>query len=230
MLIAEDLLLLLTDDDTGKLIMPSNEVDIALGGANLVELAIRERVDVAGPGDEAKKGRIVVRDSTPTGDALLDQALQYLVEHTGKKPSSVVTPLSKSLRRDLYDRLAAREMLRHESGRILGLIPTQRWPVEDAAHERSVRYRVETALVQRLTPDERTAALISLLHALKAVHKVVDARDHGVSKAELKARAKQVAEGDWGSKAVRQAVDAMKATLVAATSAAATSAAIAGGN
>ena len=33
MLIANDLLLLLTDDRTGKLRAPSNQVDIALGGA-----------------------------------------------------------------------------------------------------------------------------------------------------------------------------------------------------
>ena len=46
MLIAEDLLLLLTDDRTGKLLAPSNQVDIALGGALLVELALAHRVEV----------------------------------------------------------------------------------------------------------------------------------------------------------------------------------------
>jgi hypothetical protein len=37
MLLAEDLLLLLTDDATGKLLLPAERVDIALGGANLLE-------------------------------------------------------------------------------------------------------------------------------------------------------------------------------------------------
>jgi len=40
MLLAEDLLLLLTDDDTGKLAASSTEVDVALGGALLAELAL----------------------------------------------------------------------------------------------------------------------------------------------------------------------------------------------
>ena len=44
MLIASDLLLLLTDDRTGKLRVPSNQIDIALGGALLIELAIALRV------------------------------------------------------------------------------------------------------------------------------------------------------------------------------------------
>ncbi len=230
MLIAEDLLLLLTDDDTGKLIIAPNAVDIALGGANLVELALRGRVDIAGADQAAKKGRLAIRNGRATGDALLDDALDYLKRHDGKKPSSVVGPLGWSLRINLYDRLMTRGMLRHEQGQILGLFPTHRWPSRDAAHERAVRTCIEGALIQRVPPDERTAALISLLHALKAVHKVMDAREHGVLKSDLKARAGRIADGDWSSKAARESVDATRATLVAATTAAATTAAISGGN
>ncbi len=40
MLIAEDLLLLLTDDASGRLAVPPAQADAALGGANLVELAL----------------------------------------------------------------------------------------------------------------------------------------------------------------------------------------------
>lgn len=76
-----------------------------------------------------------------------------------------------------------------------------------------------------ITPDPRTAALISLLHALKAVPKVVDPREHGVTKRELQAHAKQIAEGDWASKAVRQAIDEMMAAVMAATTVATTAAA-----
>jgi hypothetical protein len=55
MLLAEDLLLLLTDDDTGKLAASRSEVDLALGGALLVELALMDRVDVAGAGDRVRE-------------------------------------------------------------------------------------------------------------------------------------------------------------------------------
>ncbi len=40
MLIADDLLLLLTDDASGQLSAPSMKVDPGLAGANLVELAL----------------------------------------------------------------------------------------------------------------------------------------------------------------------------------------------
>ena len=50
MLIAEDLLLLVTADDTGELAADSTSTDLALGGALLAELALMQRVDIAGPG------------------------------------------------------------------------------------------------------------------------------------------------------------------------------------
>ena len=48
-LIAEDLLLLLTADDTGKLDADTTDIDVALGGALLAELALTQHVDLAGP-------------------------------------------------------------------------------------------------------------------------------------------------------------------------------------
>ena len=67
MLLAEDLLLLLTNDDTGKLAASSTEVDVALGGALLVELTLMQRVDVAGPDERVREGRLVVRDRRSHG-------------------------------------------------------------------------------------------------------------------------------------------------------------------
>jgi hypothetical protein len=75
MLIAEDLLLLLTDDETGKLVASASEVDVALGGALLVELTLMQRLDLAGPSEQVRKGHLVVRDASATSDPLLDEAL-----------------------------------------------------------------------------------------------------------------------------------------------------------
>lgn len=225
MLIAEDLLLLLTDDATGKLAVPGGEADIALGGANLVELALLERVDVTGEADGGRTGRLVVRDPSPIGDPVLESALEVIGQRQGKKPSAAISPLSKHLRDTLFERLVDRGILRAERGRILGVFPTRSWPAQDASHEAEVRRLVTQSLVQGTTPDPRTAALISLLHALKAVPKVVDPREHGVTRRELQAHAKQIAEGDWASKAVRQAIDEMMAAVMAATTVATTAAA-----
>ena len=220
MLLAEDLLLLLTDNDTGKLAASRTEVDVALGGALLIELVLTDRVDVAGANERVREGRLVVRSPSPTGDGLLDEALTLVAHKEGKKPQSVVTGLGKRTRVQLYERLVEGGVLRAEDDRILGIIPTHRWPSNDAAHESWVRAGLLTALREGATTDARTGALISLLLALNAVHKTVDPGSVGLSKKELNANAKRIAEGDWAAKAVKQAIDSMNAAVIAAASSA----------
>lgn len=221
MLIAEDLLLLLTDDHTGRLAASGAAVDVALGGALLVELTLRQRIDVAGPDERVREGRLVVRDASPTGDGLLDEALAIVATKEGKKPQSAVAPLGKRTRVRLYDRLVASGLLRAEEGLGLGIFPRTRWPSEHAEHEASVRVGLATALRAGLTTDARTGALVALLLALKVVHKAVDPAAVGLSRREMTARAKRIAEGDWAAEAVRHAIDSMSAAVIAATSSAA---------
>ena len=214
MLLAEDLLLLLTDDVSGRLVVSGSYVDVALGGAQLVDLSLTGRVDI----DDRK--RLVVLDGSPLGETLLDDALVVVQRHAGKKPSAVIAPLGKRLRPALYERLERTGILRCEHGKVLGLFPTTSWPTAAAEHEAVVRRVLVGLLVHGLTPEPRPAALVALLHALRCTHKVVDPKEHGVRRRELDRRAKEIAEGNWGSQAVRQTIDAMMAAVTAAVTAA----------
>jgi hypothetical protein len=220
MLLAEDLLLLVTDDTSGRLSVPTAQVDAGLGGATLVELTLRNKVDLSGEQDPGKPGRIIVRDPSPAGDAVLDAALEILIAHQGSKPATVIRPLSKNLRQTLYQRLADSGVVRAGQGRMLGVFPTHRWPAQDASHEAEVRRLVTEALVRQTAPDTRTAALIALLHALKCEDKIVDPRQRGLSKRELRARAEEIATGNWASAAVRRVIEETMAAVLAATTAA----------
>jgi hypothetical protein len=216
-LIAEDLLLLLTDDRTGKLVVGANEVDVALGGALLIELALAQRVDVAGDDGPVRKGRLLVKDAGPTSDSVLDEALGQIDAKQGKAPKDVVSGVGKGVRERLHARLGERGLLHEETAKILGIFPSRRWPSTDPTHEDSVRALVADALRAGSTDDARVAALIALLHALKAVGKVVDPAELGMAKREMNASAKRIAAGDWASEAVRKAIDAMSAAVIAAT-------------
>jgi hypothetical protein len=68
------------------------------------------------------------------------------------------------------------------------------------------------------TDDVRVAALVSLLQALTATSKVVEPTVVGITKTELNTNARRIAQGDWGSEAVREAIDAMLTAVIAATS------------
>jgi hypothetical protein len=223
MLIAEDLLLLLTEDRTGKLLAPPAEVDAALSGAQLIELSLSGRVDV-----DARK-RLVVRDGSPTGDDLLDRALGVVSGKQGKKPPVVLGPLGKNLRERLYARLTESGILRAQHDKVLGLFPRHRWPTASADHEATVRRALTATLVTGTTPDPRDASLVALLHALRVTHKVVVPKEHGLSRRALDRRAAQVAEGNWASEAVRHAVDAMASSVTVAVTAAAVTTTVAAG-
>ncbi len=206
MLIAEDLLLLLTDDSSGRLSAPAQQVDAGLGGANLAELAMMNKVDLTAASDLGRTGRIVVRDTSPAGDEVLDAALRTLATLQGKKPAAVITPLGKHLRRILYERLTGRGVVRAGQGKILGIFPASRWPVTDVGHEIEVRGQLASALTGT-EPDPRTAVLIALMRALRKERDLVDPRQCALSKRQLKARAEQIAAGNWAADAVRKVID-----------------------
>jgi hypothetical protein len=221
MLLAEDLLLLVTDDASGRLSAPGTQVDIVLGGANLLELALLSKVGLSGDRDAGKPGRIVVCDPSPAGDEVLDAALAVIAARQGSKPSAVIRRLHKNLRRTLYGRLAARGVVRAERRTLLGVVAVRRWPAQDASHKAELRLLITGALAQQATPDARTAAVIALVHALRCEHKIVDPRRYGLTRRQLGARAGEIAKGDWAPEAAREVISGVIAAVAAARAAAA---------
>ncbi|PZF84626.1 GOLPH3/VPS74 family protein [Jiangella anatolica] len=212
MLIAEDLVLLAYDDETGKPLLDSTRLDYGLAGALLLELSLLDKVTVAGPGEQVKKDRLVLRDPTPTGDDVLDRALADLADDEGRKPKNVLGSLRKGLRDRLLRRLAERGVLRRQSGTVLRVFPTTRWPAADASHEAALRQRLHDVLVTGLEPDPRTAALVSLLLAVDGLRKAVPSDDRRA----VKRRAKEISESDWAADAVKKAVQEVQAAVTAA--------------
>lgn len=211
-LIVEDLLLLLIDDATGKAVLDRTRLERVLAGAVLVELSTAERIAPAPPGGPVKAGRIVVRDSSPLGDGILDEALARLAEKPSR-PARAVEKLVKGLRQAVLTRLVDAGLIREEHRKALGVFPTTAWPAVRPEHEARVRAGLRAVLVDGATPDARTAALVSLLTAVDAVPKVLPVADRRA----LVRRARSVAQGDWVGRAVREAVDAVNAAVVVST-------------
>ena len=218
MILADDVLLLLTDDVTGRPALDGTKLDLALAGAALLDLAADGRVDVAGQGEAVKAGRLVVRDDRPTGDPVLDEVLRRIAAGRPRKPETVLPELAKGIRAELLERLTARGILRAEHGKILGIFPTRSWPAVDASHETAVRTGLGEVLVVGRAPTAREGALIAVLQAIDAVPVVLG--DVGVPKRELRRRAKEVAEGGFADVAVRKAVEAVAAAVTAGVMAA----------
>jgi len=209
-LIAEDLLLLLLDDDKGT--VTSMYCETALGGAVLVELALRGAVEVSEPTSVWRTAKVRAVADCDAADEVLRSAYRTIAERE-RSAQDLVNKLGKGLQEALAGRLVMRGLLERRADKVLGLFPRTRWPAVDSAHEAGVRRMLRAALVEGGEPDQRTAALIALLHAVDKAHKVVD--HEGLPAREVRRRAKQISESDWAAKAVRDAINASTAALAA---------------
>ncbi|WP_213932186.1 GOLPH3/VPS74 family protein [Rhodococcus sp. B50] len=213
--IAEDVLLLLLDDESGKPVVDGVRLPRVLAGAVLLELALDDVVVVDTVGDQVKKGRIAVRHAARPADPILAEAVDRLSSGRPVKPTAAIEKLQKGLQDKLLERVVENGWVSEERGKILGLFPTTKWPAIDSTHEQRVRDLIRAALIDGLTPEPRTAALIALLSAADAAPKVFPDAD----KRAVKKRAKDIAQGEWAAKAVRDAVASVNAAMIAAVAA-----------
>ncbi|MFI6741421.1 GPP34 family phosphoprotein [Nonomuraea sp. NPDC050451] len=204
--IAEELLLLAYNDEKGTQLVAGTQLDPALAGALLAELAVNDRLELS-------DRKVTVKDPSPLGDAELDATLARIAEEgKERKPAWWVQRLqSAKLRKRLLTRLAESGVLTEQRGKVLGVFPTTRWPEANPDVEAEVRDRVISALAGA-DPGARTAVLIAIAHAAKLDRKAFP----GASRQ----RVKQIAEGAWTADAVAQTIAAINAAMIAAVTAA----------
>ncbi|WP_380171116.1 GPP34 family phosphoprotein [Kineococcus sp. DHX-1] len=222
--LSDDLVLVLLDPHSGRPLVDSTRARAVIGGAVLLDLALRERL-VAEP---ARWGgdKLQVADPSPTGDPVLDHAVSRLGSRRTAASTAVTRVAGGRTAQTVRERLAARGAVRHEPG---GFLRFARDHPDPAVREPLVA-AVAAALQGTRPVTVRTAALVSLVHSVGAVGKVVPG--HGWSRKELDARVASVAktldEGHWAGSAVAAAVRSAQAAVTAAI-VASTSAATAGG-
>lgn len=158
--LAEELLLLAYDDESGKATGSRIGLDLGMAAAVLIELTLAGRIGCSG-------GGIVVKDPTPTGYSIDDEVLTRMAADTPHTPSSWVQRLRHGLRGRVLADLVARGIVRDVDETAMGFIHLHRYPVVDATVEHEVRQRLATALTGEREPDERTAALAAVMAAAR---------------------------------------------------------------
>jgi hypothetical protein len=156
--LAEELLLLAYDDESGKATGSHIGLDLAMAAGVLVDLTLAGRVTYA-------DGSMVVRDPLPTGDPITDEVLSRMAADTPHTPASWVQRLRHGLRDRILNDLCTRGVVRDVDETALGYIHVHRYPSVDPTVEAEIRARLATALTREQAPDERTAALAALVGA-----------------------------------------------------------------
>jgi hypothetical protein len=113
------------------------------------------------------RGRIVVLDAAPTGDALLDAALQDMAG--GRREPAAKAWVARSRRglvEQYLDRLAAAGAIRAERRTVLGVFPATRWVVVDVSRQARLRSRLDAIASGSAVLDPEQAAFAGLADAI----------------------------------------------------------------
>lgn len=211
-LLAEDLLLLAWDDEAGKpRSSTSVQLPMAIGGALLLDLALRDRLRIEVDVPRASSRR--------TGDDLLDEvATQLRAGPSRRKLKGWIRKVGTSARRDeVRERLLARGLLVAEERKVLGLFPVTRHRLDDPAEVERSAAEVRKVLGGGPPADDRATALVALVGATAVLDRLVPRAERRAARQ----RAQELAESSPVAAAARAVIRETQAAVIASITAAA---------
>ena len=207
-LLAEDLLLLAFDDEAGRpRTATSGHLPLAIGGALLAELALRDRLRL-----EVDQPRA---SSRPTGDALLDEVAAQVREGSRRRTvKGWVRRVGRAGRRDqVRDRLVARGLLVPTTREVLGPVSMTRHHLADPATVERLASEVRGVLVDGRPTTPRTRALAALVGATAVLNVLVERND----RREARRQAERLADSPTLPAAARAVLHATRSAAATST-------------
>ena len=160
---AEEIMLLILDDDGSFLPTRGGAVEYILAGAVLMELAFANRIDT-------DLEHLTCLDTTPTGNPILDQALAHIANSSQPKDTrgwieTLAGQDTTEIRQQALASLIERGILESQDKKFLWVFRARRYPTIDGRVEREVRLRISDVLLSDDIPDPRDVAMICLVDA-----------------------------------------------------------------
>lgn len=156
----EEFLLIALDDSKGQFVIDSTHLHYGFAGAILLELALREKITVAGDS-------IRINDSAAVTEVALNKVLGYLKEDAkSAKVKDVINALGKQasdLKQDVLQRLINKGILKKEEAKILWIIPNNKYPTSNLSPENKVRERLKAVMLDGAKSEPRDIMLLSLI-------------------------------------------------------------------
>ncbi|KAA9136215.1 GOLPH3/VPS74 family protein [Microbacterium caowuchunii] len=206
--LAEDLLLLLFQPDSGT-IAGESTLFYVLGGAVLTDLALGGHVTTT----TTRSGMVTVQvvDGRPPSDDILRSAW----ERIGGAPhgvQSILAMIGPALRQPLLARLVARDHIREEHRRIMGLFSSTAHVAGSTGRREALLAGVRAALVDGADAAPRIAALAALIWgsgSLPRFHRDIPWTTTVIGRAQTFSRS------SFGAEAVARTTNAIIAGTVA---------------
>lgn len=209
---AEDLLLVLFQPDSGTIAGEGILSDV-LAGAVVAELVFNGNARLK-PIADGEMHLEAVKTQTPS-DSILRQACDY-VSGTSGSLQPVLDAIGPALRQPLLERLVARDDIREQNGKVLGVLKKTTLKEGGSGRRSELVGALRDTLVDGAEPTPRIAALAASLWSSATLQQLdpVIPWDSAVI-----ARAGELARGAWShadtDQDVRDATSAMIAIIVA---------------
>ena len=163
---AEELLLLLHSDDSGYFIpIPEWKMSCALAGSVLMDLALDNRIDT-------DLETLTLVDATPTGDELLDPALEEIAEEKKSQSSQFwverIARHADDINEKVINRLVKKGIFEADAGgfwTLSGKVSRSgRYPMVHGRTGEEIKGRIIRVLFDDEIPDPRDMCIIGLVH------------------------------------------------------------------
>ena len=177
----EEIMVLLLHDENGTFLPVSEHtLNRALTGAVLMDLAFANRIDT-------DPERLVVIDTSPTGDPLLDRTLARIAgEESAANGRAWIETLSAeeasaeqagTIRAAALDKLVKRGVLERREEKFLWVFRSRRYPTIDGKVEQEVKKRIADVLFSDEIPHPRDVALICLVDSCNILRTIFSKRE-----------------------------------------------------
>lgn len=163
--IAEKFLLMSHRANDGKPLCRVAEIDLAVAGALLAEIALSGHLRIEDGDLAAQRGWL--------GDGVLDEVLRRVDQERPRSAGWWVRAIaSKALRKRLFERLVGNEAVREVHSRFLGIFPSTRYLQREPAlaHDAIERAR---GVVGGLRHDPEATVLLALAHECRLEKKIM---------------------------------------------------------
>ncbi len=208
--LAEDIILLLLDDDTGKLAsIDLMTLNYAMAGAVLMDLALRNKID-----NDLES--LIVADSTPTGLQMLDTYLDKISSENKENNTRYWLTELSNYGEDIVDSalnmLVEKKILKTEEKKILWVIGTRVYPMIDDKEEKEVKRRIIDLLMSDELPTPQDVVLVSLMDTCSLFTMILSSKE--VEK--LSSRIEQIRKLDLIGQEVTKVLERLRSDIAEA--------------
>jgi len=196
--------LIALDDEEGRLLSAAERtIGHGLIAIVILELSLIKRVGFDG-------GKVIVKDSTGTGNKVLDAVLKSL-GGGGDSFSNTLTKLAPSfenIQDDMIEMLVQRGILKVESTKLLWIPVSERMDNANYAFEQEIRDTLKAVVFKGKAPTPAIVVLMSMINNCKILEEVFPDKDELIDAVKM---AKDVAKAGIVDESTQVALAELKA-------------------